>query len=97
MVSGVTETARPLAAREVDFGQSLAMCPARPQNMQSLWSNRYFLSSAVSLPSLPNLDVRSGFATAAVTEGLAGLVDSFESFGVEVDAEVEAGVLSEDV
>ena len=89
--------ARPFAAREVDFGQSLAMCPVRLQNIQSLLSKRCFLSLAVSLPSFPNFDVKSGLAAAATTEGLVSLVDFFESFGdVGVDAAEGTGVFSED-
>ena len=89
--------ARPFAAREVDFGQSLAMCPARLQNIQSLFTKRCFLSSVVSLPSFPNFDVKSGLVAVATTEGLVGLVDSFESFGdAGVDAAEGTGVFSED-
>ena len=51
----------------------------------------------MSLPSFPNFDVKSGLAAVATTEGLVGLVDSFESFrDVGVDAEEGTGVFSED-
>ena len=73
------------------------MCPARPQNIQSLLLKQCFLSSAVSLPSFPNFDVKSGLVAAATTEGLVSLVDSFESFGdAGVDVEEGTGVFSED-
>ena len=48
--------AQPLDALEEDLGQSFAICPAFPQNIQSLLSKQCFHSSAVSLPSLPNFD-----------------------------------------
>ena len=51
--------AQPLDALEEDLGQSFAICPAFPQNIQSLLSKRHFRSSAVSLPSLPNFDEMS--------------------------------------
>ena len=44
-----------LEAEEVDFGQSLAICPVRPQNMQRLLSSWCWCSCCISLPSLPNL------------------------------------------
>ena len=43
-------------ALKEDLGQFFAICPAFPQNIQSLLSKRHFHSSAVSLPSLPNFD-----------------------------------------
>jgi hypothetical protein len=52
--------ARPLAAQEVDLEQSRAVCPGPLQNRQSFLSRRLWRSSEVSLPSLPNLEVRSG-------------------------------------
>ena len=77
LVSRAAVVARPFAAQEVDFGQSLVMCPARPQNIQSLLSKRCFLSLVVSLPSFPNFDIKSSLVAAAMTEGLVGLVESF--------------------
>ena len=51
----------------------------------------------MSLPSFPNFDVKSSLAAAATTEGLVGLVDSFESFGdTGVDAVEGMGVFLED-
>ena len=35
LISGAAMVAQPFTAQEVDFGQSLAMCPARLQNIQS--------------------------------------------------------------
>ena len=87
----------PFTAREVDFRQSLAMCPVRPQNIQSLLLKRCFLSSAVSLLSFPNFDVKSSLVAAVTTEGLVGLVDSFESFrDAGMDVEEGMGVFLED-
>ena len=60
LVSGVVAAVQPLDTQEVDFWQSLVMCPARLQNIQSLLSKWFFCSTAVSLPSFPNLVVRSG-------------------------------------
>ena len=80
------------ACRLVDFGQSLAMCPARPQNIQSLLSKRFFRSTAVSLPSFPNLVVRSGFPL-ELPEVLAAFpLDSLVSLGAAVKEEAEAEV-----
>ena len=52
----------------------------------------------MSLPSFPHFNVKSGLAAAVMTEGLVGLVNSFESFrDVGVDAEEGMGVFSEDI
>jgi hypothetical protein len=86
---------RPLDAREVDFGQSLAMCPVRPQNMQSLLLKRCLRSMVVSLPSLPSLVVRSGLVPEELDELAALPLDSLESFGAaaEEDAEAETDIV----
>ena len=60
LVSRVVTAVQPLDTQEVDFRQSLVMCPARPQNIQSLLSKQFFCSTVVSLPTFPNLVVRSG-------------------------------------
>ena len=59
--SAAAERALAFEAEEEDFGQSFAVCPAPPQNRHRLRVNRRVRSSAVSLPSLPSLFVRSGF------------------------------------
>ena len=48
--------AQPLNALEEDLGQSFAICPIFPQNIQSLLSKQCFHSSVVSLPFLPNFE-----------------------------------------
>ena len=48
--------AQSLDALEEDLGQSFAICPAFPQNIQSLLSKQHFCSLVVNLPSLPNFD-----------------------------------------
>ena len=60
LVSRVVVAEQPLEVLEVDFGQSFAMWPPAPQNIQSLLSKQCFCSSEVSLPSLSSFDVRSG-------------------------------------
>src|SRR5882724_2943597 len=49
-----------LEEAEVDFGQSLAMCPEVPQKRQSLLSRWCCLSWGVSFPSFPSFKERSG-------------------------------------
>ena len=49
-----------LAAREPDFGHSLALWPLPPQNIHKFCSNLRLHSSEVSLPSLPSLSESSG-------------------------------------
>ena len=51
--------ARDLEAEEPGFRHSFAVCPGPPQNRQRFFSIRRARSSKVSLPSLPNLLVRS--------------------------------------
>ena len=51
--AGAAAAARPLAAEEVDFGQSLAIWPGAAQNKQSLLSIRCLRSAGVSLLSFP--------------------------------------------
>ena len=98
LVSRVAVVAQPLAAQEVDIGQSLVMCPASPQNMQSLLSKQCCLSLAVSLPSFPNFDIRSGLVAAVMTKGLVGLAGSLKPFrDVGMDAEEGMGFFLEDV
>ena len=50
----------------MDFGQSFAMWPPALQNMQNLLSKRHFCSLEVSLPSLPNFNMRSGLGVEEV-------------------------------
>ena len=49
-----------LAAREPDFGHSLALWPLPPQNIHKFCSNLHLCSSEVSLPSLPSLSESLG-------------------------------------
>ena len=49
-----------LAAREPDFGHSLALWPLLPQNIHKFCSNLCLRSSEVSLLSLPSLSESSG-------------------------------------
>src|SRR3979490_2803059 len=56
----LAECALALEELEVDFGQSLATCPGRPQNIQRLKLKRRCRSCEVSFPSFPNLSERSG-------------------------------------
>src|SRR5882724_5081851 len=49
-----------LEEAEVDFGQSLAMCPEVPQKRQSLLSRQRCLSWGVNFPSFPSFKERSG-------------------------------------
>ena len=46
----------PLAAKDEDLVQSLAMCPAAPQNIHSLLFKHYFHSARSNLPSLPRTE-----------------------------------------
>ena len=51
----------------------------------------------MSLPSFPNFDVKFGLVAVAMTKGLVGLVNSFESFrDAGVDVEEGMRVFSED-
>ena len=52
-VTGATINALAFEALEEDLGQSLAVCPGWPQNMQSFSLKHYWHSSLVSLLSLP--------------------------------------------
>ena len=49
-----------LAAREPDFGHSLALWPLLPQNIHKFCSNLRLCSSEGSLPSLPSLSESLG-------------------------------------
>src|SRR5882724_8970537 len=49
-----------LEEAEVDFGQSLVMCPEVPQKMQNLLSRWHCLSWGVSFPSFLSFEERSG-------------------------------------
>ena len=72
----------------------------RPQNIQSLLSKQFFHSAAVSLPSFPNLVVRSGLPPELPEVLVALPLDSLVSLGVaeEEDVEVEVdGLLEADL
>ena len=56
----VAVTALALAAREPDFGHSLALWPLPPQNIHKFCLNLRLRSSEVSLPSLLSLSESSG-------------------------------------
>ena len=92
LVSGVVATVQFLDAQEVDFRQSLAMCPVRPQNIQSLLSKWFFYSTAVSLPSFPSLVVRSGLPPELLEVFMALPLDSLVFLGAAEEEEAEAEV-----
>ena len=86
-----------LAAFELDFGHSLATCPACPQNMHSLFVKRHVLSSVVSFPSFPNLLSRSDFCCCCpelpdlleeLPEDFSGFLTLFELL-LELELELE--------
>ena len=101
LASGVVVlAARAFKALDVDFGQSLATCPARPQNIHSLLLKQCLCSAVVSLPSLPNFEEMSGLEELELAEVLVAFPeDSLKSLEVPEllllgKAEVEG--LSED-
>ena len=55
------EVALALAAEDVALEHSLAVCLVHPQKRQRFWSKHLLHSSCMSLPSLPNFDVRLDF------------------------------------
>ena len=87
LVSGVLVVACPLEALEVGLGHSFAMRPAAPQNMQSILLKRRLRSTAVSLPSLPDFNKRSGLGVAEVEEE----VEAFPLTSEEALAPPECG------
>ena len=60
-VSVLVDLAYAFDAEDPGLLQSLAMCPAPLQNIQRLFTNWCFHSSAVSFPSFPSFKERSGF------------------------------------
>ena len=88
--------AQPLDALEEDLGQSFAICPAFPQNIQSLLSKRCFCSSAVSLPSLPNFDKMSDLGAEVLTVFPLDSLESLEKLELFLEEEDVEG-LSEDL
>ena len=100
LVSRVVVTEQPLKALEVDFGQSFAIWPPAPQNMQSLLLKWHFHSFEVSLPSLPSFDVRSGLGVEEeeeeafpLTSGEALEPLEFMEDVVEVLSDLEGGAV----
>ena len=85
----------------LDFlGHLSVKCPVPLQNIQRLLSRQHFLSAAVSLPSFPNLSIRSGFKDPEKDvldgEGVAELPDldfSFPVLEVKVPPELEGLVV----
>ena len=57
-------------ALDVDFRQSLAICPVRSQNIHSLLSKQCLCLAVVSLLSLPNFDEMSGLGKPELVEVL---------------------------
>ena len=77
-------------ALEEDLGQSFAICPVFPQNIQSLLSKQHFHSSAVSLPSLSNFDEMLDLGTEVLAVFPLDSLESLEEpelFPEEEDAE----------
>ena len=77
-------------ALEEDLGQSFTICPAFPQNIQSLLSKWHFCSSVVSLPSLPNFDEMLDLGVevlAAFPLDSLEFLEELELFPEEEDAE----------
>ena len=88
--------AQPLDVLEEDLGQSFAICPAFPQNIQSLLSKRHFCSSAVSLPSLPNFDEMSDLGAEVLAAFPLDSMESLEEPELFLEEEDVEG-LSEDL
>ena len=87
-------------ALDMDFRQSLAICPVRPQNIHSLLLKQCLCSAVVSLPSLPNFKEMSSFEELELVEVLAVFpedsLESLEVLDLLLPEEVEAEGLLED-
>ena len=87
-------------ALDIDFRQSLVICPVRPQNIHSLLLKQCLCSAAVSLLSLPNFDKMSGLEELELVEILAAFpedsLESLEAPEVLLPEEAEAEGLLED-
>ena len=87
-------------ALDMDFRQSLAICPVRPQNIHSLLLKQCLCSAVVSLPSLPNFKEMSSFEELELAEILAAFsedsLESLEVLELLLPEEVEAEGLLED-
>jgi len=77
-----------LAAREEERGQSLATCPGFPQNIHKLFSKRRRRSSAVSFPSLPSFEDKSGVEADFLGPWLEPL-EGLEEWAAGEDEELE--------
>ena len=84
LVSGVVVLATcAFEALDIDFRQSLVICPVRPQNIHSLLMKQCLCSAAVSLPSLPNFKEMSSLEEPELVEVLAAFPeDSLKSLEV---------------
>ena len=82
-------------ALEEDLGQSFTICPAFPQNIQSLLSKQHFHSSAVSLPSLPNFDKVSDLGVEVLVDFSLDLLESLEELELFLEEENAEGFLED--
>ena len=87
--------ALPLDALEEDLGQSFAICPVFPQNIQSLLSKQCFCSSVVSLPSLPNFDEMSDLGAEVLVVFPLDSLESLEEPELFLEEEDVEGLLED--